>query len=203
MNIEMIDLVDFFDDKYRNAGSMGLAAVGIITERQMVTRYTEATENNIKGTGNHFVTEGKIFNEIFGYNPELFLGFGYHPELYKKLDKDHRKALGEMCTIKYMNNATGNYIMIYLPSEQGTITENQLEMIRYIEKNIEEAKRNITRPIQIIVTDRKKSAKEINSMTYSILPFLEERINNDYKQSIPDKNIIAVEEIKNLGHHAI
>ena len=193
MNIEMIDLEEFFNDKYKNAGSMGLAAVGIITERQMVTRYTEATENNIKGTGFHFVTEGKIFNEIFGYNPELFLVFGYHPELYKKLDKDHRKALGEMCTIKYMNNATGNYIMIYIPVEQETITENQLEMIKYIGKKVEEVKRNLTRPIQIIVTDRKKSAKEINSMTNSILPFLEERINNDYKQSIEDINILGKE----------
>lgn len=208
MNIEMIDLEEFFDDKNKDIDGMGIGATGIITQSQMVTRYNNYSNFNkgkIKGTGSHFNTEGMIMSEIFDFNANLFLGYGFDPNILNTLDKNHRKVLGEVAVIKYLNSSAGKYALIYLPIEQETITEKQLEALRYAGEEIANAGRKLRKPIKIVVTDRRNKATEINSIDYNIIPFLEKHINNDYEQSVPDKNIIAVEEIeiKNLGHRTI
>lgn len=41
MKIEIIDLEDFFDEKYKYSNNTGIGAEGIITQKQMVTRKTQ------------------------------------------------------------------------------------------------------------------------------------------------------------------
>ena len=202
MKIEMIDLEEFFDDKNKNIGGMGIGATGVITQNQMINRYNNYSNFNkctIEGTGSHFDTEGSIMSDIFGFDPKLFLGYGYNQNLYRKLDSREKRALEETVVLKYINNSTGKYVLIYLPSVQQTVTENQLEAIKYVGEKISEAGRKLRRPIKIMITDRKNKETEINSVKNYILPFLEERIDDTYEQSITDENIIAEEELEKTG----
>lgn len=198
MKIEMIDLVEFFDDKNKELGGMGIGATGIITQNQMINRYNDYSnfnKCNIKGTGSHFDTEGSIMSDIFGYDRRLFLGYGYDQKLYSKLNLRQKRALGEMVVLKYINNSTGKYVLIYLPQTQETITEEQFEAIKYVGEKISEAGRKLRRPIKIMITDRKNKATEINSIRNYIIPFIESHIDDTYEQSIIDENIIAEEEL--------
>ena len=201
MKVDMIDLEEFFSDKYRFAVDIGIGATGIITQSQMVTRFNSKSgyikgKQIIKGDGNHFTEEGKILHDIFGFDEQLFLGFGYNPLLYDKLDKEHKKVLGEPIVVKYINNSTGNTIIIYLPLNQESLTDDQLAAIKYLNDCVEEASTRISKPIFITATDRHKRVKEINSLRNIIIPFLEKHIDNTYEQSVPDQNIIAQNEIK-------
>lgn len=200
MKIKMINLEDFFDDKYRYVCKGGIGATGVITEKQMVTRFNSKKDVNGKiiggkGIGSHFETEGNILSEIFGFDNDLFLGSGYNPHIYNSLSKEYRNVLGEIVVVKYINNETGNYILIYLPLQQETITENQFEALKYISLCVDEVAHKVSKPIQIFTTDRHKRVREINSMHYTIIPFLEGFIDDTYKQSLEDKKIIAEEEL--------
>lgn len=203
MKVEMIDFEEFFDDKNKELGGMGIGATGIITQNQMINRYNNYSNFNdysIKGTGSHFDTEGNIMSDIFGFNTKLFLGYGYDQKLYSSLDERQKRVLGETVVLKYINNSTGKYVLIYLPNVQESVTEKQFEAIKYVGEKISEAGRKLRRPIRIIVTDRKDKATEINSMKNYIIPFLEKRIDDTYEQSITDENIIAEEEITTINY---
>jgi len=194
----MIDFEEFFDDKNKEIGGMGIGATGIITQNQMINRYNNYSNFNkctIKGIGSHFDTEGSIMSDIFGFNTKLFLGYGYNQNLYSSLDERKKRVLEEIVVLKYINNNTGKYTLIYLPNIQETVTEKQFEAIKYVGEKISEAGRKLRRPIRIIITDRKDKATEINSIKNYIIPFVEKRIDDTYEQSITDKNIIAEEEI--------
>jgi len=198
MKVEMIDFEEFFDDKNKEIGGMGIGATGIITQNQMINRYNNYSNFNkctIKGIGSHFDTEGSIMSDIFGFNTKLFLGYGYNQNLYSSLDERKKRVLEEIVVLKYINNNTGKYTLIYLPNIQETVTEKQFEAIKYVGEKISEAGRKLRRPIRIIITDRKDKATEINSIKNYIIPFVEKRIDDTYEQSITDKNIIAEEEI--------
>lgn len=198
MKVEMIDFEEFFDDKNKEIGGMGIGATGIITQNQMINRYNNYSNFNkctIKGIGSHFDTEGSIMSDIFGFNTKLFLGYGYNQNLYSSLDERKKRVLEEIVVLKYINNNTGKYTLIYLPNIQETVTEKQFEAIKYVGEKISEAGIKLRRPIKIIITDRKDKATEINSIKNYIIPFVEKRIDDTYEQSIPDENIIAEEEI--------
>jgi len=196
MKVEMIDFEEFFDDKNKEIGGMGIGATGIITQNQMINRYNNYSNFNkctIKGIGSHFDTEGSIMSDIFGFNTKLFLGYGYNQNLYSSLDERKKRVLEEIVVLKYINNNTGKYTLIYLPNIQETVTEKQFEAIKYVGEKISEAGRKLRRPIRIIITDRKDKATEINSIKNYIIPFVEKRIDDTYDQSITNKNIIAEE----------
>ena len=186
-----IDLVEFFDDRYRYIDNkMGIGGISIITQNQMVFRTTASLDDDIKIVGCHYEIEGSIMHEMFDFDKKLFLAFGVNPTLYKQLDDGHKKVLNEMLEVKYMNNGTGNNVIIYLPSRQNSITSNQLEVLKYISDCIEEAFIKLRRPIKVMATDRKKSMTEINSLKYNIIPFLENYIDDTYIQSVSDRIIV-------------
>ncbi len=189
MKASIIDLEEFFKDKYRyQDNNLGFAATGVITNGQMVTR--------INDYPTHFMTEAEILHDIFDFDMNLFLSYGYNYPLYNQLEQKEKNTLTENVVIKYINNSTGNLILIYLPEKQGMITINHLKAIKYLDSFISDASWKISRPIKIIVTDRKKKAVEMNSLKNSIIPFCEERLTDSFEPVIPDKHIIATEDIE-------
>lgn len=195
MKVEMFDLEEFYNPKYRSLDNgLGPIGVSIITAKQMVSRTNATMDESRKVVGSHFEVEGSILSDIFGFDKELFSGFGFNDGKHQELDEAHKKVLNELVTIKYMNNSTGNHILIYLPYHK-TITSNQYEVLKWLGEYVEETFRKTRRPISIMVTDRKTSAKAFNSFDYNILPYLEEHIDDTFVQSVSDENIIAENEL--------
>ena len=194
LKINKFDLEEFFNDKYRYLNNnLGVGATSIITESQMITRFYNDPQ---KPFVSNFEILGGILCDVFDFNPDLFLRFGYSPELYEKLDENHKSVLNEIVVVEYVNNIKGNYILIYLPSKTNTLTQEQFDAINYISECVDNIKYKLKMPIQVMATDRKRSAQEFNSLKYNILPFLKDYIDEKYKQSIPDCNIIASDDLK-------
>ena len=188
MKVEMIDLEEFFNYKYKK---MNIGATGVITDSQMVTRFNNTTDGQI-GKGLHFDTECDILADIFDIDGKVFSGFGYDKEKYESIAKEYRRLLHELIVIKYLNNVNGNLVIIYLPLSHESLTSKQLEVFKYISTYYETVARKLRSQIKIMATNRHdEGVRETNTMRNKIIPYLEGFVDDNYKQSIEDKNIIA------------
>ena len=67
-----------------------------------------------------------------------------------------------------------------------------LEVFKYISTYYETVARKLRSQIKIMATNRHdEGVRETNTMRNKIIPYLEGFVDDNYKQSIEDKNIIA------------
>ena len=197
MKIDMIDLEDFFSDEYRYAKNKGIGATGIITTKQMVTRFNREEmdydiDKMVSGLGSHEEQKIAIVRDIFGFDDVLDNGLDYYdPDLVgMDLDDNYKKMMNEVIEIKYMNNSAGNTIVIFLPKTSGVLTTEQLEAINYMGTKIEEFSETTGEDVEIHVTDGTTYEESVNSIQ-PIMSYLYTRVDDSYTQSIEDKNVLA------------
>ena len=199
MKYEMIDLESFFNADLSYEKNAVLGAVGIITASQMVIRLNEADvtsdDKMVKGAGDHNEERIMILSDIFDLPKDLYDGIHYYnKEVYDKLSDDEKKVLDEVIFIRFVNSTVGKGVTITFPV-QNSITTSQFEAIKFLGEIIEEVSKKIGKPIKTVVGTFEKHAIEINTFKYKIIPFLEEYIDDDFIQSIPDVNIVATNSL--------
>lgn len=206
MKVEMIDLEEFFNDKYKFTNNTGIGATGIITQNQMVTRFNETktdrfTGNAVRGLGPHDEEVIAIIRDIFAFNDILDNGLGYYDADIVKddLDENYQKMINETIQINYVNCEGGNIVSIHLPKTQQSLTTNQLDMIKYLGKEIEKTATSVDDNIVIYATDGKNFVQEENTIKSVIIPYLSSYVNDSYKQSIDDVNILGIEKSINTN----
>lgn len=209
MKVEMIDLEKFFDDKYRYIKNTGIGATGVITDNQMVVRFNESEENlygeKYDYVGSHDEERIAIVRDIYGLDDVLDNGLDYFdPDIVLyDMNDDFKKILNEVVRVRFINNQSGNSIIIELPKVQNSLTSNQLEALAYLNKQVKKASQNLSTPIEVYAADCDYTnyAEETNSLEESIIPFLSNYIDNSYMMSMEDKNLIAKEEVNSFVYN--
>ena len=150
--------------------------------------------------GLHEEEKISIIRDIFGLPDILNTGLNYYePDLVKdEMTEEYKKVIDEVIEIKYINNESGNKIIIFLPKKQNSVTYNQIETIKYLGNKLKELQENKNTEIDIYVTDGNTYKEEKNSISKEIIPYLEKHLDDSYQMSIEDKNIIAEEEINKI-----
>lgn len=192
--MDIIDFYEFFDDKYRNINNLGIGAVSVITENQLVTRINEPginTENNelVEGVGRHIKTFSKILADIFDLPEGLNEDFESHYRAINNMTDEEKKVIKEVVEIDYSNSSGGNIMMIKIPKKG--IRSGQLEEIDKLLNYLKEVSNNLTEPIKVWCGDENKSIAVEDFNINEITSFLENYVDDEYTQTIHDKHIIG------------
>jgi hypothetical protein len=205
MKVQMIDLKEFFDDKYRSLKNKGIGATGIITQKQMVTRKNSPEmdydiDKNVEGLGSHNENKIAIIRDIFNLPDILDNGLGYFDPDIVALDMtdEYKNMFNEVIDVFYTNSEAGNKIVIFLPKKQNSITKEQIDAVRYMGECIRKTAETNNIEIEVYASDGNTYVEEINSTEEKIIPYLERYLDNYYKMSMEDQNIIATEDVKSI-----
>lgn len=194
---EILDYNSFYDSKYKTFnGGEGIGATGVLTTKQMVTRWNAAgIDKKLKQVrpyiGSHHETELKIIREIYGFDSD------YSDENIHVLEKYTLKELELLQSpiyFRFVNSQADSRLIVSLPF-MNPITSNQIEVLYQIEESLKKYKnKNI-----IISTAGDNGQIEANN---TLIPVIEEAmkfIDNSYIPEIEDKNIIVGSILKESG----
>ena len=191
MKIQLIDFISFFNEKNKllNNG-LGIGAVSIITNNQMVTRLNEEDIDNnsnkiIKGLGRHEQEKGLILSDIFNFYNGLYQNREGHNRALQSMSEPEKKVLDEVVEIRYSNSNSGNIITINIP--KNGISNNMYQALEYLLANLEKLNLNVN----IWLGNKEESIAIENNYLEKATIYLKTKINNNFIQSVEDKNIIA------------
>ena len=203
MKVELIDLKEFFDDKYRHVNGMGIGATGIITTNQMVNRFNEPdidknTNQVVNGAKSHSEEQIAITRDIYDFEDVLGPGKFDLDTTLEKMNPDFKRMLEENVQIRYINSSSGNAVVIFIPTNSDYISSSQLEAIKFIGKEIEEVAPQLSKPVQVIAGSLStgEQVESINCISEEMLSFLENYIDDSYVPYMEDVNILAERDIK-------
>ena len=179
MKVELIDLKEFFDDKYRHVNGMGIGATGIITTNQMVNRFNEPdidknTNQVVNGAKSHSEEQIAITRDIYDFEDVLGPGKFDLDTTLEKMNPDFKRMLEENVQIRYINSSSGNAVVIFIPTNSDHISSSQLEAIGLLGKEIEEVAPQLSEPIQVIAGSLStgEQVESINCISEEMLSFL-------------------------------
>ena len=203
MKVELIDLKEFFDDKYRHVNGMGIGATGIITTNQMVNRFNEPdidknTNQVVNGAKSHSEEQIAITRDIYDFEDVLGPGKFDLDTTLEKMNPDFKRMLEENVQIRYINSSSGNAVVIFIPTNSDHISSSQLEAIGLLGKEIEEVAPQLSEPIQVIAGSLStgEQVESINCISEEMLSFLENYIDDSYVPYMEDANILAERDIR-------
>ena len=203
MKVELIDLKEFFDDKYRHVNGMGIGATGIITTNQMVNRFNEPdidknTNQVVNGAKSHSEEQIAITRDIYDFEDVLGPGEFDLDTTLEKMNPDFKRMLEENVQIRYINSSSGNAVVIFIPTNSDHISSSQLEAIGLLGKEIEEVAPQLSEPIQVIAGSLStgEQVESINCISEEMLSFLENYIDDSYVPYMEDANILAERDIR-------
>ena len=203
MKVELIDLKEFFDDKYRHVNGMGIGATGIITTNQMVNRFNEPdidknTNQVVNGAKSHSEEQIAITRDIYDFEDVLGPGKFDLDTTLEKMNPDFKRMLEENVQIRYINSSSGNAVVIFIPTNSDYISSSQLEAIKFIGKEIEEVAPQLSKPVQVIAGSLStgEQVESINCISEEMLSFLENYIDDSYVPYMEDVNLLAERDIK-------
>ena len=203
MKVELIDLKEFFDDKYRHVNGMGIGATGIITTNQMVNRFNEPdidknTNQVVNGAKSHSEEQIAITRDIYDFEDVLGPGEFDLDTTLEKMNPDFKRMLEENVQIRYINSSSGNAVVIFIPTNSDYISSSQLEAIELLGKEIEEVAPQLSKPVQVIAGSLStgEQVESINCISEEMLSFLENYIDDSYVPYMEDVNILAERDIK-------
>ena len=203
MKVELIDLKEFFDDKYRHVNGMGIGAIGIITTNQMVNRFNEPdidknTNQVVNGAKSHSEEQIAITRDIYDFEDVLGPGKFDLDTTLEKMNPDFKRMLEENVQIRYINSSSGNAVVIFIPTNSDYISSSQLEAIELLGKEIEEVAPQLSKPVQVIAGSLStgEQVESINCISEEMLSFLENYIDDSYVPYMEDVNILAERDIK-------
>ena len=203
MKVELIDLKEFFDDKYRHVNGMGIGAIGIITTNQMVNRFNEPdidknTNQVVNGAKSHSEEQIAITRDIYDFEDVLGPGKFDLDTTLEKMNPDFKRMLEENVQIRYINSSSGNAVVIFIPTNSDYISSSQLEAIELLGKEIEEVAPQLSKPVQVIAGSLStgEQVESINCISEEMLSFLENYIDDSYVPYMEDANILAERDIR-------
>ena len=203
MKVELIDLKEFFDDKYRHVNGIGIGATGIITTNQMVNRFNEPdidknTNQVVNGAKSHSEEQIAITRDIYDFEDVLGPGKFDLDTTLEKMNPDFKRMLEENVQIRYINSSSGNAVVIFIPTNSDYISSSQLEAIELLGKEIEEVAPQLSKPVQVIAGSLStgEQVESINCISEEMLSFLENYIDDSYVPYMEDVNILAERDIK-------
>lgn len=203
MKVELIDLKEFFDDKYRHVNGIGIGATGIITTNQMVNRFNEPdidknTNQVVNGAKSHSEEQIAITRDIYDFEDVLGPGEFDLDTTLEKMNPDFKRMLEENVQIRYINSSSGNAVVIFIPTNSDYISSSQLEAIELLGKEIEEVAPQLSKPVQVIAGSLStgEQVESINCISEEMLSFLENYIDDSYVPYMEDVNILAERDIK-------
>ena len=203
MKVELIDLKEFFDDKYRHVNGMGIGATGIITTNQMVNRFNEPdidknTNQVVNGAKSHSEEQIAITRDIYDFEDVLGPGEFDLDTTLEKMNPDFKRMLEENVQIRYINSSSGNAVVIFIPTNSDYISSSQLEAIELLGKEIEEVAPQLSKPVQVIAGSLStgEQVESINCISEEMLSFLENYIDDSYVPYMEDVNLLAERDIK-------
>ncbi len=203
MKVELIDLKEFFDDKYRHVNGIGIGATGIITTNQMVNRFNEPdidknTNQVVNGAKSHSEEQIAITRDIYDFEDVLGPGEFDLDTTLEKMNPDFKRMLEENVQIRYINSSSGNAVVIFIPTNSDHISSSQLEAIELLGKEIEEVAQQLSEPVQVIAGSLStgEQVESINCISEEMLSFLENYIDDSYVPYMEDVNILAERDIR-------
>ena len=185
--VSLIDLIDFFDDKYRNIGetNFGIGATGIITTKQMIENLNEYNnKEEVQWQGAHEDQRDELDRRIFKLPSEYSSRNINSSNLLTKLQ---RKQIRERIWIRYQNCPLGNLIHIQFPEFRNSYTTNEIRAIKLLYTRVQCEQERISKPVKFSFFGDNYQGKKIDE----ILKDLESNKDDTYVSPVSDETIIA------------
>lgn len=192
--VSLIDLIEFFDDKYRNIGrtNFGVGATSIITTKQMIEKLNEC--NNMEKAqwqGAHEDQRDELDRIVFNLPQEYN---SRNIESLNLLTKSQRKQLRDRIWIRFQNCPLGNFIHIKFSEFRNTFTTNEIRALKLLYTRVQCEQERISKPVKISILGDNYKGKKIEE----VLKDLELHKDDTYASPVSDEKIIATSSIETI-----
>lgn len=148
------------------------------------------------GLASHEEQKLAIIRDIFNLPDVLDTGIDYFDSDLIELTPEYKILINEVIEIRYTNSPNNYRVLIFFPKNNKGINTNQLNALKLLSKKIEEVSKMMPYDIDISFKDGDVILEETNSLDNSIIPYVEKYLNDSYKLSYEDVNLIPKEELE-------
>ena len=193
--MDTIDFGEFFDSKYKNVNGLGIGAVGVITDKQIVVRVNgdgidKKTGKIVAGLGRHSINFSEILTEIYDLPEGLDKTYESNYRALQQMTDDEKKIKQEVIRIDFANSSSNNTMVIYMPKLK-KITSAQLYEIEQLLYSLQDISASLSRPIYVACGSEEDNIDVEDFNIEQIISFLERFVDDSCYQTVEDKNIIG------------